>query len=147
MKCDAQNAACQLLTIPTVRKVKTMFIYWTCENIIVECQFDYIIVMLRTLSEGFFPGCTIRNSLMITSIPPVGIVCNTTKGYEIERHRVSQNGVIHKGCPAWVEVVTSVTHVWGKGEGVKISWCHRSLVILYNWYDSLQSWLDFSYSS
>jgi len=37
---------------------------------------------------------------MITSIPPVGIVCNTTEGYEIARHKVSRNGVNHKGSPA-----------------------------------------------
>jgi len=81
--------------------------------------FECIIVMLHTLSEDFFPGCTIRNSLMITSIPPVGIVCNTTKGYEIARHKVSRNGVIHKGCPAQAGVLTFVTRCeekerWGQ---------------------------------
>jgi hypothetical protein len=43
--------------------------------------------------------------------------------------------------------VTFVTKCEEKGRGVKISWCHRSLVILYNEYDSSQSWLDFSCSS
>jgi len=92
----------------------------------VECQFKYIFVILHTLSEDFFPGCTIRNSLMITSIPPVGIVCNITRGYEIARHKVSRNGVVHKGHPAWVGVVTFVTRCEERWRGVKI-WCHRSL--------------------
>lgn len=79
MQRDAKYAACQLLPTPTVCIVKTMFFYWTCENIIEEFRFNWITVMLHTLSEDFFPGCTIRNSLMITSIPPVGIVCNKKK--------------------------------------------------------------------
>jgi len=52
---------------------------------------------------------------MITSIPPVGIVCNTTKGYEIARHKVSRNWVVHKGCPAQAGVVTFVTRCEEKG--------------------------------
>jgi hypothetical protein len=58
---------------------------------------------------------------MITSIPPVGIVCNTTKGYEIARHKVSRNGVFHTGCPTRAGVVTFVTKCEEKGRGVKIS--------------------------
>lgn len=57
---------------------------------------------------------------MITSIPPVGIVCNTRRGYEIARHKVSRNGVVHKGCPAWMGVVTFVTRCeerWRGGVG------------------------------
>ena len=73
--------------------------------------------MLHTLSEDFFPGCTIRNSLMITSIPPVGIVCNKTKGYEIARHKPSKKGVIHKGCHARAGVVTFVTRCEESGRG------------------------------
>ena len=76
-----------------------------------ECQFDYIIVMLHTLSEGFFPGCTIRNSLMITSIPPVGIVCNTTKGYELKDTGFQGMGSSIKDVLLGWRIVTFVTHV------------------------------------
>lgn len=89
-----------------------------------ECQFDCIFVMLHTLSEDFFPGCTIRNSLMITSIPPVGIVCNTTRGYKIARDKASRNGVVHTGCPARAGVVTFVTRCeerWKRGQNIMMS--------------------------
>jgi hypothetical protein len=36
-------------------------------------------MVLHTLSDDFFPGWTILNSLMHTSIPPVGILCNITE--------------------------------------------------------------------
>jgi hypothetical protein len=39
----------------------------------------FVCMVLHTLSDDFFLGWTILNSLIITSMPPVGILCNITE--------------------------------------------------------------------
>lgn len=68
--CVENNNIAKIQALRNKQGLTTLLISYT------GGQLKSVSMALHTLSEVFFPGWTILNSLMITSIPPVGILCN-----------------------------------------------------------------------